>query len=634
MPDDGNTEGQIEVKGLWKVFGDDPERALEPEYADMSRAEIQDELGLVVGLRDISFSVERGQIFVIMGLSGSGKSTLVRCLIRLIESTQGEIYFGGEDVLQYSQDELIEFRRHTVAMVFQHYGLLPHRNVMDNVAYGLEIQGMDKADRYRAASEAIETVGLKGWEDYYPREMSGGMQQRVGLARALARQLARAADGRAFQRTGPADTARDAGRAHHAPDRAAQDHRVHNARPDEALKLGDRIVILRDGEVAQEGSPQEIVANPADDYVAGVRARRVQGEGDTGRFHHAPSVAGVGRILVQRGQERVYRGHSAAGGALGTADSGRGRRGRPAGRNPQGRTAGRPIRRRAGELRWLRQKRIEETRPESEDQSQSAERGPIPRRYYWLGGVGLTLLVALICVAIWGTDMEFPTRVSSEDIPTASGNVVTLERTARDVTGDAIDDAVNWLVREANWLFTGLETGVEYALVWIEDGLKWIPWPAVLVGLALLSFSVGRWRILAFTTVAFLFIGVMGLWENTVDTIALMVVAVAISIAVGLPLGVLGGAQPPGGWRHASDTGRHADHAQLRVPVAGDTLLRAWEARGHIRHADIRGSAGDTTNQPGHPAGVRRGGGGGALLRDDAVPTADEGAGAYGHARR
>ena len=184
--------------------------------------------------------------------------------------------------------------------------------------------------------------------------------------------------------------------------------------------------------------------------------------------------------------------------------------------------------------------RIEETRPESEDQSQSAERAPIPRRYYWLGGVGLTLIVALICVAIWGTDMEFPTRVSSEDIPTASGNVVTLEKTARDVTGDAIDDAVNWLVREANWLFTGLETGVEYALVWIEDGLKWIPWPAVLVGLALLSFSIGRWRLLSFTSIAFLFIGVMGLWENTVDTIALMVVAVAISIAVGLPLGVLG----------------------------------------------------------------------------------------------
>ena len=269
MPDDDNsTGGQIEVKGLWKVFGDDPERALEPEYADMSRAEIQDELGLVVGLRDISFSVERGQIFVIMGLSGSGKSTLVRCLIRLIESTQGEIYFGGDDILQYSQDELIEFRRHTVAMVFQHYGLLPHRNVMDNVAYGLEIQGMDKSERYRAASEAIETVGLKGWEDYYPREMSGGMQQRVGLARALAVNSPALLMDEPFSGLDPLIR------------REMQDELItlqtelhktivfitHDL--DEALKLGDRIVILRDGEVAQEGSPQEIVANPADDYVA------------------------------------------------------------------------------------------------------------------------------------------------------------------------------------------------------------------------------------------------------------------------------------------------------------------------------------------------------------------------------
>ena len=271
MPDDDNSSnagGQIEVRGLWKVFGDDPERALEPEYADMSRAEIQDELGLVVGLRDISFSVERGQIFVIMGLSGSGKSTLVRCLIRLIESTQGEIYFGGDDILQYSQDELIEFRRHTVAMVFQHYGLLPHRNVMDNVSYGLEIQGMDKAERYKAASEAIETVGLKGWEEYYPREMSGGMQQRVGLARALAVNSPALLMDEPFSGLDPLIR------------REMQDELImlqtelhktivfitHDL--DEALKLGDRIVILRDGEVAQEGSPQEIVANPADDYVA------------------------------------------------------------------------------------------------------------------------------------------------------------------------------------------------------------------------------------------------------------------------------------------------------------------------------------------------------------------------------
>ena len=172
-----------------KVFGNKPERVFDPQYETATRAEIQDELGLVTGLRDVSFDVGKGQIFVVMGLSGSGKSTLVRCLIRLIESTRGEVMFDGEDIMQYSPERLTEFRRQKIAMVFQHYGLLPHRRALDNVAYGLEIRGMDKPSRYQAAMEALETVGLKGWEDSYPREMSGGMQQRVGLAASARREL-------------------------------------------------------------------------------------------------------------------------------------------------------------------------------------------------------------------------------------------------------------------------------------------------------------------------------------------------------------------------------------------------------------------------------------------------------------
>ena len=156
--------------------------------------------------------------------------------------------------------------------------------------------------------------------------------------------------------------------------------------------------------------------------------------------------------------------------------------------------------------------------------------------------VGLALFLAALIVSllIWGPNMDFPTTVSSTDIQTSSGNVVTLEKTVRQVTGDAIDDVVDWITREGSWLFDGLSTGVTYALVWIEDGLKWLPWPAVVIGLALLSFAVGRWSLLGFTTLALLFVGFMGLWANTIDTIALMVVAVAISITVGLPLGILG----------------------------------------------------------------------------------------------
>ena len=268
MSETSESSACIEVENLWKVFGENPDRVFEPEYADKSRAEIQDELGLVVGLRDVSFSVNVGQVFVVMGLSGSGKSTLVRCLIRLIEPTRGRVLFEGDDILPYSPEELRDFRRDKLAMVFQHYSLLPHRRVMDNVAFGLEIQGMEREERYEAASKAIQTVGLDGWEDYYPREMSGGMQQRVGLARALAVDPAVLLMDEPFSGLDPLIR------------REMQDelitlqteqHRTivfitHDL--DEALKIGDRIVIMRDGEIAQSGAPEDIVTAPADDYVS------------------------------------------------------------------------------------------------------------------------------------------------------------------------------------------------------------------------------------------------------------------------------------------------------------------------------------------------------------------------------
>ncbi len=259
---------EIEVSGLWKVFGGRPERVFESEHVQKSRAEIQEELGNVVGLRDVSFNVASGQIFVVMGLSGSGKSTLVRCLIRLIEATRGSIRFDGEDIREYSAERMLEFRRSKVAMVFQHYALLPHRRVMDNVAFGLEIRGLDKTTMYEMAQSAIDTVGLSGWESYFPREMSGGMQQRVGLARALAVNSEVLLMDEPFSGLDPLIR------------REMQDELItlqtqvqktivfitHDL--NEALKIGDRIAIMRDGEIVQEGTPEEIVTLPADDYVS------------------------------------------------------------------------------------------------------------------------------------------------------------------------------------------------------------------------------------------------------------------------------------------------------------------------------------------------------------------------------
>ncbi len=161
------------------------------------------------------------------------------------------------------------------------------------------------------------------------------------------------------------------------------------------------------------------------------------------------------------------------------------------------------------------------------------------RSYLRLGGVAAVLIVLLASLLLWGPEMAFPTTVSRSEVQTSGGGTVTLERTVREVTGGAIDNAVNWITREGSWLFDSLSAAVTYALVYIERGLKWVPWPAIVVGLALLSYGVGQWRLLAFTSLALLFVGFMGLWENTLDTVALMVVAVAISVAIGLPLGVL-----------------------------------------------------------------------------------------------
>lgn len=267
MADPQQDARQVDVQGLWKVFGDRPERAVDPAYSSKSRSEIQDELGLVVALRDVSFGVERGQIFVVMGLSGSGKSTLVRALIRLVEPTRGSIHIDGEDVLSYSSSQLMQFRRQKIAMVFQNYGLLPHRSVLDNVALGLEIRGIDKEKRYQMASESIETVGLGGWENYRPSEMSGGMQQRIGLARALAVNPEMLLMDEPFSGLDPLIR------------RELQDELIslqtklnktivfitHDL--NEALKIGDRIAVMRDGEIIQEGSPEEIVTLPTDEYV-------------------------------------------------------------------------------------------------------------------------------------------------------------------------------------------------------------------------------------------------------------------------------------------------------------------------------------------------------------------------------
>lgn len=259
----------LDVRNVSKVFSSDNEaEALRMIQEGRDKSEIRDELGAVVGVRDVSFSVNRGEFFVIMGLSGSGKSTLVRCLIRLIEPSSGEILIDGTDIVSMNQNQLREVRRTKTAMVFQHYGLLPHMTVLQNAEYGLKTRGVSDKERRERALEAIKRVGLSGWENERPSALSGGMQQRVGIARALAHDPQILLMDEPFSGLDP--LIRREMQTEFATLRAEVQMTTIFVTHDleEALKLGDRIAIMRDGEVIQIATPAELVTNPADDYVA------------------------------------------------------------------------------------------------------------------------------------------------------------------------------------------------------------------------------------------------------------------------------------------------------------------------------------------------------------------------------
>lgn len=260
---------KLRVENLYKIFGSDPKRAIPLLEQGKSKEEILDETGCTIAINDASFSVERGETFVVMGLSGSGKSTVLRCLNRLIEPTEGKVYLDDDsfDVMTASDEELRETRRMKMSMVFQHFGLLPHRTVSDNVSFGLEIQGVEKEQRKQKAYETIEVVGLTGYEEMMTGELSGGMQQRVGLARALATDPEILLMDEAFSALDPLirDNMQDELLDLQSKLQKTIIFITHDL--DEALKLGDRIAIMKDGRIEQIGTSEEILADPASDYV-------------------------------------------------------------------------------------------------------------------------------------------------------------------------------------------------------------------------------------------------------------------------------------------------------------------------------------------------------------------------------
>ncbi|MGJ8569762.1 MAG: quaternary amine ABC transporter ATP-binding protein [Hoeflea sp.] len=258
----------ISVRNLYKIFGSNPEAYIDAVKGGMTKTELNDKHNHVLGLKDINIEMPGGRIQVVMGLSGSGKSTLIRHINRLIDPTIGEVIVGDDDVVKMNETELREFRRHKTAMVFQKFALLPHRTVLENAVYGLEIQGIPRAEQLKQANRWITRVGLEGFEDNYPNQLSGGMQQRVGLARALTNDAPILLMDEAFSALDPLirmdmqtvllDLQKEI--------RKTVVFITHDL--DEALRLGDRIAILRDGEVVQQGTKQEIVLRPADEYIS------------------------------------------------------------------------------------------------------------------------------------------------------------------------------------------------------------------------------------------------------------------------------------------------------------------------------------------------------------------------------
>jgi glycine betaine/proline transport system ATP-binding protein len=261
------TDIAIRIRGVTKIFGPAPDAALAELRAGRSKSELQAESGHVVGLDNVSLDIGAGQIFVVMGLSGSGKSTLIRHVNRLMEPTAGEILVHGTDVLKMSRDELRAFRRSRVAMVFQKFGLLPHRSVLDNVAYGLEVSGMARAEREKAAARWIEIVGLAGYEQARPRQLSGGQQQRVGLARALALDTDIILMDEAFSALDPLIRSGMQDQLMELQQSLGKTILFITHDFDEALKIGDRVAVLKDGALQQVGRPEEIVLNPANEHI-------------------------------------------------------------------------------------------------------------------------------------------------------------------------------------------------------------------------------------------------------------------------------------------------------------------------------------------------------------------------------
>ncbi len=539
------TDIRVSVRNLWKIFGEGVGPDFPEKIEGLSKTEAQAAHNCVVALQDVNFDVADGETFVVMGLSGSGKSTLVRCVNRLIEPTIGSVSIDDEDVLGYSELELTEFRRKKTAMVFQQFGLLPHRTVLDNAAFGLEIQDVPHEERVARAMVVLDMVGLKGWEFYRPSALSGGMQQRVGLARALTSDPQIMLMDEPFSALDPLirrDMQNELIRIQETM-RKTTIFITHDLT--EAVKLGTRIAIMRDGAIIQLGTPEEIVSNPVDDYVA-----------EFTRDVRPSTVLTVGYLMEKQSDGSVVETPAPAGMAIGaelvagqTVDEALAEQwstsGKLAVKDEAGTLLG-VIDREALLQAAFEQPSFEKNgngtyagttngaggqAPAMEAQLPTAEE--LRLRQGQMGvfsRLNTPTIIALTLLMLSGLTAALLYIIGpGEAFPVDWGPGI----------ASTVDDSIRWTTRTFAPFLDAISDTVLRMLLVLEDFLLWLPWLTVVAAMGLLAWRTVNGKIALFAMVSLVAMGLVGYWESAMETVALIIVAVILSIAIAIPIGIL-----------------------------------------------------------------------------------------------
>ena len=548
MDRSNETDIRVSVRDLWKIFGEGEGPDLPEKIAGLSKAEAQATYNCVVALQNVNFDVTDGETFVVMGLSGSGKSTLVRCINRLIEPTVGSVWIDGEDVLGYTENELTEFRRKKTAMVFQQFGLLPHRTVLDNAAFGLEIQDVPQEERLARAKDILDMVGLKGWEYYRPSALSGGMQQRVGLARAMTSNPEILLMDEPFSALDPLirrDMQNELVRIQETM-RKTTIFITHDL--SEAVKLGTRIAIMRDGAIIQVGTPEEIVGNPIDDYVA-----------EFTRDVRPSTVLTVGYLMEKQSDGLVVETPAPAGTAIG-AELVAGQTVDEALASQWGTTGKLAVKDESGMLlgiidrEALLQAAFEHPAVDKNGNGSYAGstnghgnghgngtapslEAAAPLEQTRRGGIRGALstlktptLLVLTLLALTGlTAVLIATIGTGEAFPVDLGPGI----------ATSVNDSIRWFTRTFAPFLDTVSDMVLHTLLVLEKFLLWLPSPTVIVASAVLSWRTVNGKIALFTMLAMIAIGLLGYWESAMETVALIIVAVIFSVAIAIPIGIL-----------------------------------------------------------------------------------------------